>query len=82
MLGEWLYAKLQDPWFEADEYVGKITGMLLEKETADILFDLQNAHALQQSVSTAKAVLFEHGIGALPIDTMRGRMESDSCTPQ
>ena len=62
LLGERLYMSVMtiDPQFHDMDLAGKITGMLLEMDNADILHLLESQDALREKVQEAIAVLEAH----------------------
>ena len=61
-LGENLYTRIIsiDPLFQDMDLAGKITGMLLEMDNADLLHLLESQDALREKVQEAIAVLEAH----------------------
>jgi polyadenylate-binding protein len=72
MLGERLFPLVES---YNKPLAGKITGMLLEMENAELLLLLESAEALQSKVDEAIQVLRQHN--ALPQD-LNGVAEPDS----
>jgi polyadenylate-binding protein len=57
MLGERLYPLIHQ---QQPEYAGKITGMLLEMQTSELLHLLEDTEALENKITEAVEVLNEH----------------------
>jgi polyadenylate-binding protein len=57
MLGERLYPLIHQ---QQPEYAGKITGMLLEMQTSELLHLLEDNEALESKITEAVEVLEEH----------------------
>merc|ERR1712118_95212 len=68
MLGERLFPLIEKHQ-EVGEQAGKITGMLLDMDTPELLHLIESPEALSQKVVEAIQVLVQHGMVAQPVET-------------